>query len=224
MSKINYLFLYLFFLSPLALAQNDEFIEKVTVTGSLIKSEKIELVNPTFSISKDDLDKIGTFRIEDYLFKLPQITPSNSALQSQFSSGTASISLRSLGSERTLVLVDGKRLPLGTPFNGHSEADLNQVPDALVKRIDVVTGGKSTIYGSDAIGGVVNFILDRNFEGLKLDLQGGYYDHKNNNQNLRSIHLATPYPLAPESVTDGDQKNISIISFISLLLLIFHII
>ena len=211
MSKINYLFLYLFFLSSLALAQSDEFIEKVTVTGSLIKSEKIELVNPIFSISKDDLDKVGTFRIEDYLFKLPQITPSNSALQSQFSSGTASISLRSLGSERTLVLVDGKRLPLGTPFNGHSEADLNQIPDVLIKRIDVVTGGKSTIYGSDAIGGVVNFILDRNFEGLKLDLQGGYYDHKNNNQNLRSIHLAKPYPLAPESVTDGDQKNISII-------------
>ena len=97
MSKINYLFLILFFLSSLALAQGDEFIEKVTVTGTLIKSEKIELVNPTFSISKDDLDKVGTFRIEDYLFKLPQITPSNSALQSQFSSGTASISLRSLG-------------------------------------------------------------------------------------------------------------------------------
>ena len=176
MVKINYLFLNLFFLSSLALAQSDDFIEKVTVTGSLIKSEKIELVNPTFSISKDDLDKVGTFRIEDYLFKLPQITPSNSALQSQFSSGTASISLRSLGSERTLVLVDGKRLPLGTPFNGHSEADLNQIPDALIKRIDVVTGGKSTIYGSDAIGGVVNFILDRNFEGLKLDVQVGYYD------------------------------------------------
>ena len=144
MSKINYLFLYLFFLSSLALAQSDEFIEKVTVTGSLIKSEKIELVNPIFSISKDDLDKVGTFRIEDYLFKLPQITPSNSALQSQFSSGTASISLRSLGSERTLVLVDGKRLPLGTPFNGHSEADLNQIPDALIKKIDV--GYRRKIY------------------------------------------------------------------------------
>ena len=134
-------------------------------------SINLETSNPSYSITKEDLDKSGTFRLEDYLSKLPQIAPGNSALQSGFSTGTASVSLRSLGGDRTLLLIDGKRLSPGTPFDGHAEADINQIPDALVKRIDVVTGGKSTIYGSDAIGGVINFILDRSFEGIKVDFQ-----------------------------------------------------
>ena len=90
-----------------------------------------------------------------------------------------------------MILVDGKRLSPGTPFDGHSQADINQIPDSLVKRIDIVTGGKSTIYGSDAIGGVVNFILDRTFEGLKIDLQGGFYNHDNNNHHLRNTSSKT---------------------------------
>ena len=102
-------------------------------------------------------------------------------------------------------MIDGKRLSPGTPFDGHAEADINQIPDALVKRIDIVTGGKSTIYGSDAIGGVINFILDRSFEGIKIDVQGGFYNHNNNNNFLREIHLSKPYALAPNSVRDGNQ-------------------
>ena len=210
MSKINYLFLILFF-SSLIFSQENLGVEEITVTGSLIKSNNLETANPRYSITKEDLDKSGTFRLEDYLSKLPQIAPGNSALQSGFSTGTASVSLRSLGGDRTLLLIDGKRLSPGTPFDGHAEADINQIPDALVKRIDVVTGGKSTIYGSDAIGGVINFILDRSFEGIKVDFQGGFYNHKNNNSYLRGIHSAKPYDLAPKNIRDGDQGNLSVV-------------
>ena len=199
MVKIYFLYLSFFLISLVVHSQNDELTEQLVVTGSLLKSSNERVVNPFFRIDKEDLEKNGSFRIEDYLFTLPQINPSNTALQSGFSNGIASISLRALGSDRTLILVDGKRLSPGTPFDGHSQADVNQIPDSLVKRIDIVTGGKSTIYGSDAIGGVVNFILDRTFEGLKIDLQGGFYNHDNNNHHLREIHLAKPYPLAPES-------------------------
>ena len=210
MSKINYLILILFF-SSLIFSQENLGVEEITVTGSFIKSNNLETANPNYSITKEDLNKSGTFRLEDYLSRLPQIAPSNSALQSGFSTGTASVSLRSLGGDRTLLLIDGKRLSPGTPFDGHAEADINQIPDALVKRIDVVTGGKSTIYGSDAIGGVINFILDRSYEGIKVDFQGGFYNHKNNNSYLRGIHSAKPYDLAPKNIRDGDQGNLSII-------------
>ena len=211
MFKINILYLSLLFFTTFAFAQIEETTEQLRVTGSLIDSENLRVVNPFYRISKEDLDKTGTFRLEDYLSSLPQITPSNSALQSGFSTGTASVSLRSLGGDRTLLLIDGKRLSPGTPFDGHAEADINQIPDALVKRIDVVTGGKSTIYGSDAIGGVINFILDRSFEGIKIDVQGGFYNHNNNNNYLRQIHLSKPYALAPNSVSDGNQESISIV-------------
>ena len=211
MFKINILYLSLLFFTTFAFAQIEPTTEELRVTGSLINSDNLRIVNPFYKISKEDLDKSGTFRLEDYLSSLPQITPSNSALQSGFSTGTASVSLRSLGGDRTLLLIDGKRLSPGTPFDGHAEADINQIPDALVKRIDVVTGGKSTIYGSDAIGGVINFILDRSFEGIKIDVQGGFYNHKNNNNYLRQIHLSKPYELAPNSVSDGNQENISVV-------------
>ena len=211
MFKINILYLSLIFFSTFIFSQIEQPTEELRVTGTLIKSDSSRVVNPFFRISKEDLDKTGTFRLEDYLSSLPQITPSNSALQSGFSTGTASVSLRSLGGDRTLLLIDGKRLSPGTPFDGHAEADINQIPDALVKRIDVVTGGKSTIYGSDAIGGVINFILDRSFEGVKIDFQGGFYNHSNNNNYLREIHLSKPYALAPNSVSDGNQESISIV-------------
>ena len=211
MFKINILYLSLILFSTFIFSQIEQPTEELRVTGTLIKSDSSRVVNPFFRISKEDLDKTGTFRLEDYLSSLPQITPSNSALQSGFSTGTASVSLRSLGGDRTLLLIDGKRLSPGTPFDGHAEADINQIPDALVKRIDVVTGGKSTIYGSDAIGGVINFILDRSFEGVKIDFQGGFYNHSNNNNYLREIHLSKPYALAPNSVSDGNQESISIV-------------
>ena len=91
MSKINYLILILFS-SSLIFSQENLGVEEITVTGSLVKSNNLESANPIYSISREDLDKSGTFRLEDFLSRLPQIAPSNSALQSGFSTGTASVS------------------------------------------------------------------------------------------------------------------------------------
>ena len=91
--------------------------------------------------------------------------------------------LRGLGPNRTLVLVDGRRLGAGSPQTVISAPgpDLDQIPSALIERVEVVTGGASAVYGSDAIAGVVNFIMKKNFEGLQLDAQMGGNWHDNTN-------------------------------------------
>ena len=117
--------------------------EEIIVTGSFIK--EIQASNPVFTSSIDDINKRGTFRIEDYLSSLPMINPGNSSLHSNFSTGTSSVSIRGLGGDRSLILIDGKRLPSGSPLDGNAAQDLNQVPFALIKKVEILTGGKSTI-------------------------------------------------------------------------------
>src|SRR5690606_6822314 len=87
------------------------------------------------------------------------------------------LNLRGLGSERTLVLVNGRRLVPGDPST--SAADINVIPAALIERIDVLSGGASSVYGADAVAGVVNFVMDTDFEGFKLDTQYSVYNHDN---------------------------------------------
>jgi outer membrane receptor protein involved in Fe transport len=98
-------------------------------------------------------------------------------------------------------------LPLGSPLDGHAEQDLNQIPDSLIKRVEILTGGKSTLYGSDAIGGVINFILDRNFSGANISMHQGIYQHENNNKPLRSINDS-----AKGSVLDGLNSSYSFVA------------
>ena len=86
-----------------------------------------------------------------------------------------------------MILVDGIRIASGTSFNGKNEQDLNDIPLELIKKTEVLTGGKTTIYGSDAIGGVVNFILDDDFVGTKLSMHQGAYQHRNNNSSIRRL-------------------------------------
>ena len=177
--------------------------EEIIVTGSFIK--EIQASNPIFTSSLDDINKRGTFRIEDYLSSLPIVNPGNSALHSNFSTGTSSVSIRGLGGDRSLVLIDGKRLPSGSPLDGNATQDLNQVPFALIKKVEILTGGKSTIYGSDATGGVINFILDKKYSGTKISIHQGAYQH-NNNSYLRNIN-----DNAKSFVFDGINSNYSII-------------
>ena len=177
--------------------------EEIIVTGSFIK--EIQASNPIFTTSIDDINQRGTFRIEDYLSSLPMVNPENSALHSNFSTGISSVSIRGLGGDRSLVLIDGKRLPSGSPLDGNAAQDLNQVPFALIKKVEILTGGKSTIYGSDATGGVINFILDKKYSGTKISIHQGAYQH-NNNSYLRNINND-----AKSSVFDGINSNYSII-------------
>jgi outer membrane receptor for ferrienterochelin and colicin len=109
---------------------------------------------------------------------LPQSFAAQGSNISNGSTGTASVNLRGLGSSRTLVLVNGRRLQPGDPRS--PVADINFIPASLVKRVDVLTGGASSVYGADAVAGVVNFIIDTNFRGLRIDAQASTFMHYNN--------------------------------------------
>jgi len=198
----NSFIVLLIFLNSLII-YSQEIQEEIVVTGSFTK--EIQASNPIFTSSIGDIKKRGTFRVEDYLSSLPIVNPGNSALHSNFSTGTSTVSIRGLGGDRSLVLIDGKRLPSGSPLDGNAAQDLNQVPFALIKKVEILTGGKSTIYGSDATGGVINFILDKNYSGTKISIHQGAYQHENNSF-LRNINND-----AKSSVFDGTNSNYSII-------------
>ena len=178
--------------------------EEVYVTGSVIKKSSLLVANPISTFNLNDIEKRGTLHIENFLSYLPQINPSNSNFHSNKATGTASVSLRGLGGTRTLILMNGKRLSPGTPMNGKAEQDLSQIPFSLIKQVDIVTGGKSTIYGSDAIGGVINFQLNRKFSGIDLSYQHSFYNHQNNDPNYERKN----YDLAPNSVSDGHANTL----------------
>ena len=93
--------------------------------------------------------------------------------------GTATVNLRGLGAKRTLVLINGRRLQPGDPTAGGNVADINFIPSAMIKRVDVLTGGASSVYGADAVAGVVNFIMDTNYRGLRIDAQASTFMHDN---------------------------------------------
>ena len=157
----------------------------IIVTGSRIPRPEVEGVSPVTTLGQQDIDETGTTRVEDLVNNLPQAFASQSAFIANGASGTATVNLRGLGSARTLVLVDGRRLQGGDPFE--IAPDLNQIPAALVERVEIVTGGASSVYGADAVAGVVNFIMDRDFEGVQADAQVSFYNHHNNNETLRDL-------------------------------------
>ena len=151
--------------------------EAIVVTGSRLASPNLESASPVTVISAEDIKNTGTTRVEDLVNSLPQVFAGQGSNISNGSSGTATLDLRGLGSARTLVLVNGRRVVPGDP--GSSAADINIIPGAMVKRIDVLTGGASSVYGADAVSGVVNFIMDTKFEGFRVDGQYSFYNHNN---------------------------------------------
>ena len=160
--------------------------QDIVVTGSRIPQPNLEAQAPVTVVSNQDIKLSGTTRIEDVLNSLPSVSAEQASGVSNGSTGTATVDLRGLGSKRTLVLVNGRRLLPGDPFQP-SSADLNFIPSAIVKRVEVLTGGASSTYGADAVSGVVNFIMDTNFSGLRLDANYGVYQHQNNNKVLPAL-------------------------------------
>ena len=138
------------------------FEEEITITGSLIPRPSLDSLSPVTVVDvQEELTLTGTTRIEDLIISLPQVFAGQNSTISNGSTGIASIDLRFLGAVRTLVLVNGRRLALGDAF----ATDVNAIPAPLVKRVDILTGGASTVYGSDAVAGVVNFVMDTDFHG-----------------------------------------------------------
>nr|WP_297380980.1 TonB-dependent receptor [uncultured Roseateles sp.] len=167
--------------SAMALAQSaapapqQQQLERVEVTGSRILSVNAESPAPIQVLSAADIASSGVANLQDLLLKNPVFgSPTISRTNSNFSTSSAGVStidLRNLGYNRTLVLVNGRRYVSGVP--GDSAVDLNTIPTDFIERVEVMTGGASSTYGSDAVAGVVNIILKRNFQGMVLDAQVG---------------------------------------------------
>ena len=188
------------------MAQED--IEEVTVTGSRIEDANVNSSSQISVVDIEAIDNRGLTRVEDYLNDLPQISPSQSITNSNGASGTASVNLRNLGCGRTLVLMNGRRLAPGTTGGGNC-ADLNSIPLLLLDRVEVLTGGATSVYGSDAVAGVVNFILDEDFEGFKASATHSFYQHKNDNTALRELVSGYGYALADKDITVGDTTKVA---------------
>ena len=154
-------------------------VERIEVTGSRIRRTDLETSSSVHVTSAEDIKLSGFTRIEDLMNSLPMIEAGQTAFQSNGASGTANLDLRGLGSNRTLVLVNGRRLQSGGVYS--QSPDINQIPAALVKRVDVMTGGGSSTYGADAVAGVVNFVMDNEFEGFEFTAGASGYQHNNDN-------------------------------------------
>ena len=161
-----------------------ESSKDIIVTGSRIPQPNLTSAAPVTVVSDQDIKLTGTTRIEDVLNQLPQVGASQASGVSNGATGTAEVDLRYLGSKRTLALVNGRRMTPGDPNSSTQAADLNLIPSSLIKRVEVLTGGASSVYGADAVAGVVNFIIDTQFEGIRFDGQYSFYQHDNKNFGL----------------------------------------
>ncbi len=178
----------------------------IVITGSRIPQPNLTSASPVTVLNSQDIKLQGTTRTEDLINSLPQSFAAQGSNISNGSTGTASVNLRGLGSQRTLVLVNGRRLQPGDPRLG-SIADINFIPSAIVKRVDVLTGGASSVYGADAVAGVVNFIMDTNFRGLRIDAQASTFMHYNDaSDRILNANVARGFrPPHGQSVNGGAQ-------------------
>lgn len=178
---------------------DEENVSSIIVTGSRIVRDGYEAPTPTTVLGAAEIATTAPNNIADIVNRLPALagsaTPRTNLGQiSNGGTGINALNLRNLGAQRTLILLDGKRVPVSTINTGL--VDVNFMPNLLINRVDVVTGGASAAWGSDAVAGVVNFVLDKKFTGIKGDVQGGITTH-GDNENYR-IGLA-----AGTSFADG---------------------
>jgi outer membrane receptor protein involved in Fe transport len=165
------------FIAPVHAQESGGELEEVKVTGSRILRRDLDASSPLVTVGSDSFESSGTIALEANLNKLPQFVPSvtqfvtndvqNTATNTV---GASTINLRGLGANRTLVLLDGRR---AMPVNASLVVDINTIPSAAIKRVEIISGGASSTYGADAVGGVVNFILKNDFEGMEFDTQYG---------------------------------------------------
>jgi len=196
-------------LSSAAMAQQAP-VETVVVTGSRIPQVGIYSASPVTAVNQTEMKLQGTTSVETLLNNLPGVFSDFTQTASNGATGQATVDLRGLGSARTLVLIDGKRLMPSDPSN--PVADLNQVPADMVDHVEVLTGGASAVYGSDAEGGVVNFIMRKDFEGIEVDGQYSINNAANDGQShgvpYSTLQKNAGFPSAPS----GDRSTCDPIS------------
>src|SRR5271167_2124732 len=200
-------------LSQIAAATEPAELQEVVVTGSRIQQNPNDVsISPIISVTALEIAQTGLVRTEDLLNNLPQVTAENSSGQSISSNGTATVSLRDLGSQRTLVLIDGKRMAPGGGFGTSGSADINQIPASMIQRVDVLTGGASAVYGADAVAGVVNFVMDTHFEGVRLDADYGYNSFHNDNEQYLGLLAAKGDAIPPSTTNAGYNRSASFLA------------
>ncbi len=169
--------------------------ENIVVTGTRVKRDGYDAPTPLTVVGAESIQKAAPTNVADFVNQMPQLvgstTPRTTAgTTSQSVAGLNLLSLRGLGSNRTLVLLDGQRI---APSTQDGSVDVNNVPSALLSRVDVVTGGASAAYGSDAVAGVVNFIIDRKFTGIKANVMGGITDRGDNKNYQVTASFGTSF-------------------------------
>lgn len=176
-------------------------IDEIIVTGSRVVRDGYEAPTPVSVLGVEELSTMATANIADAVNRLPALQNSLStrggSATADMTGGINNLNLRGINPTRTLVLVDGKRIVGSTlaGFNNNGGAvDINTVPTGLVSRVDIVTGGASAAYGSDALAGVVNFVFDKNYSGVKGDIQGGITTY-GDNENYK-VSLTAGFPFA----------------------------
>lgn len=145
-------------------ATPEQNLEEIVVTGTLIPQPGQASISPLSILSHEDLVLQGNINVEEMLNRMPQLRADNTASSNNPGTGIATLDLRGLGTNRNLVLVDGRRV---TPSGQDGTVDVNNIPVEMIDRVDVVTGGASSTYGSDAMSGVVNFILKKDVTGFE---------------------------------------------------------
>jgi len=205
-----------FMLSSTAVAQDDQsdedelLLEEVIVTGSRIANlDGFGRTSPVTVVGMDAIESTGLTRVEDVLNSLPQIETGLHSFDANGISGTASIDLRGLGAFRTLVLFNGRRMqPGGVQAQS---VDVNQIPAAMIERVEVLTGGASATYGADAVAGVVNFIM-RRVTGVEISAGISGYQHDNDNKFIQNLmdQRGFVYPTGGSGI-DGKAYNVDII-------------
>ncbi|WP_343517654.1 TonB-dependent receptor [Sphingomonas sp.] len=147
---------------------------EIVVTGSRLVRTDLTAPSPTTVVGEEDIQTTSSVTLEKTLNEYPQLAAGNtSTVNNGGGAGVLPANLRGLGATRTLTLVNGRRF---IPADSNGSVDLSSIPDALIKRVEIITGGASAVYGSDAIAGAVNFILDDNFRGLQVSAQAGITD------------------------------------------------
>ena len=194
--------------SGLVFAQEDAgLVEEVLVTGTRIATEDgFGATSPVTVVTAENIQNLGFVNIEQVLNSLPSIETSQNANISNGSTGTASVDLRGLGTNRTLVLVNGRRMTAG---GAETQApDVSQIPTIALERVDVLTGGASATYGADAVAGVVNFVT-RRMDGLEMRVGYSGYRHDNSNGFSQGLLEARGFDY-PSGVEGPDGENYQI--------------
>jgi len=192
--------------------QGETALTTVVVTGSRIPQPQLESVAPVSVVNREEIAQTGTTRIENLLNTLPQVMSDFGSGDSNGSTGEATVSLYGLGSARTLVLVNGRRLMPGDPTqNANAAPDLNQIPASLVERVDVLTGGASAVYGADAVAGAVNFVMNDHFEGVRVDANYSFYNHTQHDKWVEGLESTFAIETPQHTVNDGYNRDFTVI-------------